>query len=105
MINEVQAILGLGEQVEQFIFGPFNSAFGARFAVSSGHMFFSKHSYAKFKLLRFSKFQVTKFDLLVGPIRTVIRTDRFDVFQFTATDSVVRGFNGFRTRIFGSVIS
>ena len=79
---------GLAENWEEFIIVQVNLAFGASFAVNSGHMFFSKHRFAKFDQSIFCEFQVAKLDFLVGPIRTVIRRDHFDVFQFTAKEFV-----------------
>ena len=38
-----------------------------------------------------------KFDFLVGQIRTVIRSDHFDVFQFAEKEAVSRGSNGSAT--------
>ena len=53
------------KEVEQFIIGQVNLALGARSAVNSRHMFFSKHSSGKFEPLSFSKFQVAKLDFIV----------------------------------------
>ena len=80
-ISATRDIPGLAENFEQFIFTIVNLSFGARFAIYPTHMFSSKHSVAEFELSGISKFQDAKFVFLIGPIRTIIRIDRFDVFQ------------------------
>ena len=94
-ISATRDIPGLAENFEQFIFTIVNLSFGARFAIYPTHMFSSKHSVAEFELSGISRFQDAQFHFIFWPIPIVIRTSRFGVFQFTATQRAVKEFSCF----------
>ena len=57
-------------------------AFHASFEIISG-VCSSNSTRSRLDFWGFSKIKIVKFDFLVGPICIVIRSDRFDTFQFT----------------------
>ena len=78
-------------------------AFHASFEVISG-VCSSNSIRSRFDCWGFSQTKIMKFDFLVGPICIVIRSDRFDTFQFTEKETGSRGSNGFSYGTYGSTI-
>ena len=86
-----------------FLYPKANITFHASFEIISG-VCSSNSTRSRFDCWGFSKIQIVKFDFLVGPICIVIRSDRFDTFQFTEKETGSRGSNRFSYGTYGSII-